>query len=110
VSNEVQTKQGAAAELIRELLADGPMRPCDVRAEAERRGMSFDVQTWERAKREAGIEASGSGRTWWWSLPGSDVEHEFYAWLDSNQGRFENYCAARDRLAQTPAGEQLDLL
>lgn len=104
-----------AEQLLAEMLASGPLRPRVVKAEARRRGFDPYDEVWQCAKRRLSVKATQiSPSVWQWALPGhevvGDVEQEFYAWLDSKDGRFENYCAARDRLARSPIGRQLDLL
>lgn len=95
----------AAAEmLILETLADGPRRPCHVRAIATERGHRFTNDVWQAARHRLGVETSRLGkRLWLWTLPTGDMlEAEIHEWLDSPGGRFAAYLAERDRQRRWP--------
>ena len=65
-----QSAGNEAEQWLRDVLSGGPMPSKELRARAERDGMSW--RTIERAKKRMGVEATkvgfGSG-IWWWELP-----------------------------------------
>ncbi|MDP2410071.1 MAG: AAA family ATPase [Pseudolabrys sp.] len=71
--NEVLTAKGGptknkqAAELLRELLADGPKPATEVQDSAERLGIG--ASTLKAAKKVVGVRSTKSAEEWWWSLP-----------------------------------------
>jgi hypothetical protein len=101
VATEPMTRAGSqidqAMNLIRELLADGPAAPRDVKAEAEARGLRICDKAWDKARQRLALESIGSGNRWWWQLPGSRFEDELADWLVTPSGCFATYYAERER-------------
>lgn len=66
-----ETPMGEAAEFLRGLLADGPVKSTEIKALAKREGIC--ERTLKRAKADLGIVAvkdgMGTGSTWFWRLP-----------------------------------------
>jgi hypothetical protein len=94
------TQIDQALNLARELLADGPMRPLDVKAAAQARGLRIGDSAWEQARKRLALETVGSGRKFWWRLPEATFEDDFSGWLDTNVGRFAVFYAERQRRLQ----------
>lgn len=93
----------AAEALILETLADGPKRPCHVRAIATERGLSFTNDVWQAARHRLGVQTTHvAGPVWHWQLPADTLEAEIHEWLDSPEGRFAAYLAERDRQRRWP--------
>lgn len=98
---------GAAAPVLRTILAGGPRRTCEVRALASEMGVNPDVLR-KAVHRLECVLIVDVHRCWWWALPGHDLDDDLTAWLDTNEGKFAAYLAGRDRLlATTMPGEQL---
>jgi putative DNA primase/helicase len=71
-----QTEQDEAGELLRGLLADGPMRARELKADAD--GAGFNWKTMQRAASRLGIEKRkiGMKEGWEWALPKKTVSEE----------------------------------
>jgi hypothetical protein len=97
---DVSEAQVDAAEgLLRELLAEGPRRPCDVKAIALERGIVVAENAWSFARRRIGASSNHLGaNVWCWAVGGiGDVEAEFAQWLATPCGRFAEFYAERRR-------------
>lgn len=66
LSNKGPTKQKQAAELLRELLDEGPMPATVVQERADALGIGFS--TLKAAKKEVNVRSEKRAEGWWWSL------------------------------------------
>nr|WP_281175934.1 AAA family ATPase [Paraburkholderia acidipaludis] len=67
--DEAQTEQAGAEALLRDLLADGPLRARELKADAD--GAGFNWKTMQRAATRLGVEKRkiGMKEGWEWALP-----------------------------------------
>jgi hypothetical protein len=105
-----QEQIDSVVAFLRAALADGPRTTDDVAALADAFGLRAPVVAWRRARQLLEVHCYGVGarehfQLYEW-LP-FDIEREIGEWLDTPAGKFEAYCAERDRL---PLGQlELDL-
>ncbi|HXF73358.1 MAG TPA: hypothetical protein VNO79_12205 [Actinomycetota bacterium] len=89
----MRRRSALAAELLRELLANGPLPAVEARRELEVALGPVSAQLLGRARRLARVEAVKRGGRWYWQLEGEDPESPLLC----------SWCGRRFRLVVTCA-------
>lgn len=89
-----RTRSEVVAELLRELLARGPLPAVEARRELEAAAGPLSAQLLGRARRLAGVEAVKWNGRWYWAPEGTDFSSPLVCWWCGGRFRMVVDCSA----------------